>query len=471
MSKVLAFDLGASNGRAIVGIFDGKKLDIEIIHRFSNNILIEQGKLYWDVILIFEEIKKGIKLAFDKHKEISSLAIDNWGVDYALLDSEGKLIDKPFCYRDKRTNKIKEEVFKKIKPEELYKKTGIQNMQINTVFQLYSTVINNKNKLDKANHLLFIPDLINYYLTGKIYNEYTISSTSGLLNITNRDWEKDIIERLKIPKGIFNKILFPGEIIGKIKNDIIKELTIPNIDVVSVASHDTQSVAVSIPANKENYVYINCGTWSIIGLTNNCPIINDKSYKHGFSNEGGICKDYNFLKNIVGMWIIQECLKEWNKFGNYTYSILEKEAENANKIETIIDTDDDTFMLPGNMIKKINDYCKKTNQIIPQTVGEITRVIYQSIALKYKLTIDSIEKITGKPVEIIHIVGGGSKSKLMCQMTADAAERKVISGPVEAAAIGNILVQLIANGSIRDANSAREIVIKSFEITTYLPSY
>lgn len=469
--KMLAFDFGASSGRAILGIFDGNKLITEELHRFSNDPVNVRGNFYWDILRLFHEIKQGIiKCVNVGHKDIDSIGIDTWGVDYGLLDERGNLLGNPYHYRDTRTDGIMEEVFKIIPKGELYQKTGIQFMKFNTIFQLYSTKLNTPSMLDQAKTLLFIPDLLNYFLTGVKVTEYSIASTSQLLDPQTRTWSDEILDKLELPRQMLTDIVPSGTIIGKLSKTLAQELGIGEVNVVASASHDTASAVTAVPAANRDYVYISSGTWSLMGVEADEPIINEMSSQLAFTNEGGVSNKIRFLKNIMGLWLVQECKRQWNKEGdNCSFAELEKLAREAKPFVSFVDPDDDSFMTPGNMPEKIRAFCKKTNQPVPESKGEVIRCVLQSLALKYRKTVESLEQILGKELPVVHMVGGGIKDTLLCQFTANATGKKVIAGPVEATSIGNLMTQAMALGKINSLQEIRQVVKNSVATTEYLP--
>lgn len=470
--KYIAFDLGASSGRTILGSFDGKKLRLEEIHRFTNEPVSLSGSLYWDIQKIFSEIKTGLtKCNLAGIKNIASLSVDTWGVDFGLLDKEGRLIGNPYCYRDKRTNGIMDELFKVIPKGELYKKTGIQLMEINTIFQLFSMVKNDPRNINSAASMLMMPDLINYFLTGIKAAEKTIAGTTQLLNPDGSVWLYDIIKELSIPEHIFPDIIPAGSCVGYIKNDIALEAGLGSIPVIATASHDTQAAIAAIPSESDDFIYLSCGTWSLIGTETEHPNISARNMRFGFTNEVGAGSKTNFHRNVIGLWIIQECKKYWEQSGeNISFSDMVEYAKLAEPFESFIDPNNPSFMSPGSMPDKIRKYCLLTGQKIPDSKGSITRCILQSMAMEYKASVYLLEDILSRRFEKIHIVGGGTNNKLLCQFTADATGKPVIAGPVEATAIGNIAIQAVSAGEITDLKQAKQIVAASFPSEVYTPS-
>lgn len=467
--KVLAFDFGASSGRAIIGDFSDGKISLKEVHRFPNDPVEIRGTLYWDALRLFHEIKQGILKA---HHEggFDSIGIDTWGVDFGLLDKDGRLLENPVHYRDTRTDNIPEEVFKIVPKEEIYKRTGNQIMSINTIFQLYYLAKYRPEILERADKMLLIPDLFAYFLTGEKTVEYTHASTTQLLNFETKDWDFELIEKLGIPKHIFPKIVKPGEKKGMVSDEICKELGIKSVPVYAIGSHDTASAVLAVPTQKEDFIYVSCGTWSLFGTETDIPYINEKSIKYNLTNEGGFGGKIRFLKNIMGLWLIQEARRQWIREGqDVSYADLEKDAVAEKGFVSFIDPDYDTFAKPGNMPEFVRDYCKMTNQPVPENRGQVMRTIYESLALKYRKAFNDIIDVTGKSYDVIHIVGGGTKDRLLCQMAADACNTTVVAGPIEATALGNVAAQLIASGDIKDMWQAREIIRNSEATKTFSP--
>lgn len=470
--KLLACDLGASSGRSILGNFDGKKLSLELIHKFNNNGVYLNNNFHWDTLKQFVEIKNGIKKSLSKTKHsLDSIGIDTWGVDYGLLDNTGTLMSVPFHYRDQRTDKILNEVFKNISKQELYSETGIQIMKVNTIFQLYSELKERPWLLENAKDLLFTPDLLNYFLTGNKFNESTIASTSQLLNPLQRKWSSKIFASLNFPKSIMQQIVIPGQKIGYIKNRIKAEFAVQkDIPIIAVGSHDTASAIAATPIEDKNSAFLSSGTWSLLGIELDNPIISAATMEKNFTNELGVGDKITFLKNLTGLWLIQECKRSWKREGkDLSYSDINRAASKAKPFKYHINTEDPCFIKPDDMPAAIRAYCRKTNQYLPEYPGEIARGIYESLAQKYKEVIQELENITDRKIETINVVGGGIKSELLCQYTANITKRRVAAGPAEATAIGNILTQLIALEEIKDLKEGREIVKNSIKIKIYEP--
>lgn len=462
---VLAFDFGASSGRAIKGFFENGKIELKEIHRFKNIPIYENENIYWNINYIFDEIKKALILCDD----YESIGIDTWGVDFGLIDENNNIIKNPVNYRDPRTKGMIEKVSEKISRDKLYSLTGIQIMEINTLFQLYYELLNNEEIFDRVDKFLMMPDLLNFLLTGEKRAERSIASTTQLIDPYKKQWNEYILEQLELRKDIFPTLIPSGTEIGLIKEDLAKELNIERKTVIAVCGHDTACAVAAVPADQE-FIFISCGTWALFGTELQEPIITDKSLAYNLTNEIGINGTTRFMKNLTGLWLLQETKKQFEKEGkNYSFDVLERIAKEADEFKCFIDTDLDRFMTPGNIPERIKEYACETGQRVPQTDGEVIRCIYESLAFKYRYTYEQISECLDKKYEKIHIVGGGSKDSLLCQMTAEASGLEVIAGPVEATAIGNILVQLIARGEIKNLEEGRKIISASFDTVKYVP--
>ena len=470
--KFLAFDFGASSGRAMLATFDGEKITLEEKHRFSNDPVNINGDLHWDVLRLFFEIKQGIlKCANSGDRDIDCIGIDTWGVDYGLLDENDKLLGNPYHYRDTRTEGMYDEAFKIVSKEEIYKETGIAFNWFNTIFQMLSARLNNDTALKNAKTLLMMPDLFNFFLTGVKKTEYTNASTTQLYNSVKQEWSYDLMDKMGIPKDIFTEVIDAGTIVGTIKPELAEELGIAEVPVVAVASHDTGSAVASVPVpNQDDFIYISSGTWSLMGVELDAPNLSDMALEHNFTNEGGVNRTIRFLKNIMGLWLIQESRRQWAREGEeLSFDELERQANEATPFASMIDPDYPAFQTPGNMPRRIREYCEKTGQAVPQTKGEIIRCIAQSLAFRYRATVEGMEEVTGNKYNVVNIVGGGIKDKMICQFTANATKRTVSTGPVEATSIGNVIVQAMAMGAIKDLNEGRQVVKNSFDIKDYTP--
>ena len=468
--RALAFDFGASSGRAILGTFADGKITLREVHRFSNDPVDVRGTTYWDVLRQFYEIKQGIIKA-KLEGGFDSIGIDTWGVDFGLIDEFGCLVENPVHYRDLRTKGMVDEAFKIIPREEFYQKTGIQFMELNTAFQLLSLRKYRPHILERAHRLLFMPDLFAYLLTGEQHTEYSIATTSQLIDIETKNWSFDIMDRLGIPRRLFTDISPSGTVNGMLAEDVCMECGVESVPVFSVCGHDTQSAISAVPSTEKDFVFLSSGTWSLFGTEPDAPIVNEKSLAMNVTNEGGFGGTTGFLKNIIGLWLIQESRRQWAREGqNYSYADLEKKALAAKPFRCFIDPDAPEFVPRGNIPQHVRDYCQKTGQYVPQSVGEIMRCIYESLAMKYRLTFEKISDCTEKTYPVIHVIGGGTKDTLLCQMTANACAVPVKAGPIEATVLGNIAVQLIAAGAVKDIAEARRIVMASETVREYLPA-
>ncbi len=470
--QVLAFDFGASSGRAILGRFDGVKIELEEIHRFSNDPVLIGGTLYWDVLRLMHEIKQGLIKSKGCGK-IDSLAIDTWGVDFGLIDAKGNLLENPVHYRDTRTQGMMEEIFEVVPKEDIYMQTGIQFMNINTLFQLYYLKTRRPELLERADKMLMMPDLFLYMLTGRQQSEFTIASTGQLIDAQSSDWAYTLFEKLGLPTDILCPVAYPGQVSAPLSTELCEELGIDPIPVVSIASHDTASAVVAVPTAStasDDFVYISSGTWSLMGIESQKPLINDQTFAFNFTNEGGYGKTTRFLKNIMGLWLIQESRRQWIREGaDVSYADLEYEALECEAFKAFINPDEDILGTPGDMPNRIRDLCRKTGQPVPEKRGEVVRCIYESLAIKYRVTKDQIETVTGKKYADLHIVGGGTKDKLLSQFTANSTGSRVIAGPIEATALGNMAVQLMAQDAISSLSDARKVIAASFDLKYYQP--
>lgn len=467
--RVLAFDFGASSGRAIIGTLDNGKITLNEVHRFSNDPVTVNGTFYWDVLRLFHEIKQGL-LKAKQAGGFDSIGIDTWGVDFGLLDKDGVLLENPVHYRDKRNIGMVEKAAKYIGKDEMYKLTGIQFMDFNTAFQLLSIKENRPELLARAESLLFMPDLFAYFLTGNKVSEYSIATTSQLVDINTRDWSKEMLEKLGLPEKIFNRIVPSGSVTGYLSDEICEELGLEKVPVIAVCGHDTQSAVTAVPSEKEDFAFISSGTWSLFGTETKKPIVNDLSYSFNVTNEGGFGYSTAFLKNICGLWLIQESRRQWIREGKeYSYAELEKAALREKPFARFIDPDAPEFAVPGNLPARITEYCRRTGQSVPENEGQAVRCIYESLALRYRAVLEGIEKCTGKKYDSLNVVGGGTKDTLLCKMTADACNITVYAGPIEATVMGNVAVQLISGGDIADVIEARRIIANSGQLKCYSP--
>ena len=465
----LALDIGAGSGRAIVGQFARNKIGIEEIHRFPNPQIRLGDTLYWDFPMLFSEIKKGIYKTIQKGYTLQGIGIDTWGVDFGLLDEQERLISNPVCYRDSRTNDILPSVFERISKERLYRITGNQFLEFNSAFQLFSMIRQNNPQLQIVSKLLFIPDLINYFLTGKMCNEYTIASTSQFINAQNRQWEPEVFEALGIPHEWMSDLVQPGTIIGQLQPEIAEETGAGPINVIAVASHDTASAIAAIPVRHKNWAYLSSGTWSLLGIETDWATMTNAALNYNFTNEGGVNGKIRFLRNITGLWLLQGLMAEWEKEDGEmpSYESLLTKTEIAK--DHIIDPDSPLFANPLSMQSAINEYCKQHGLAPLNSRGEYVSTVLKSLAAKYGAVIKQLSKCTGKPIECLYVVGGGSRNEWLNQLTANTIKKPVISASPESTALGNILMQLIATGEIKNIEVGRKILANSIEMKEYYP--
>jgi rhamnulokinase len=463
MSNYLAFDFGAESGRALVGTLVRRKLAVEEIHRFPNTPVRVLGALYWDTLRLWHEIQHGIGVAVrDRKLTLNGIGIDTWGVDYGLVGSDGQLVENPRHYRDARNNGVMERLFAVVPRDEVFHNTGIQFMQINTLFQLYAAKITGAPGLGVAKSLLNMPDLFNYWLTGIARSETTIASTTQFLDPARMAWSTEFLDRLGLPTAILAQLIQPGTLLGNM-------LDAPHTPVYATAGHDTAAAVAAVPAaDGNNWCYISSGTWSLMGLELDAPIINAKSLSANYTNEVGVSGKIRFLKNIAGLWLLQECRRAWTQEGSeYSYDQLAQMAADARPFTAILDPD--AFLEPGHMPAKITAHCRTTGFGEPRTHGEFARTILEGLALRYRDVLENLEALSGRRIEVIHIVGGGSRNTLLNQFVADCTGRRVIAGPSEATAIGNILVQAMGAGELKDLAEVRSVVRSSFEPVTIDP--
>jgi len=471
----LAFDLGASGGRAIIGRFDGERLTLEEVHRFANgpvHIPSAHGdSLHWDTLRLFVEIQEGLKKAVACcGSELTSLGIDTWGVDYGLLDRNDRLVGLPYHYRDSRNDTMMAEAFRRVPREEIFAATGIQFMQLNTLFQLLAQQVEDPDVLARTRTLLMMPDLLNYWLTGQKVSERTIASTSQALDPHRPAWATGLLERLGIPTHFLPPIIEACTALGGLLPAVIEETGAQGVQVIAPGSHDTASAIAAVPAESGDYAYLSSGTWSLIGVEIPKPIINETALTFNVTNEGGVCDTIRLLKNIAGLWIIQECRRTWAAEGqSLSWGDIVRYAADAQPFVAQIDVDAHDFLAPGDMPTRIREYCRRTGQTVPAGVGPIARVVYESLALKYRRVLEMMETLVGRRIGVVHIVGGGAQNRLLNQFAANTLGRQVIAGPFEATAVGNLLMQLLATGAISSLAEGRALIRRSFDTETYSP--
>ena len=470
-SSLLAFDLGAESGRAMLGHLQDRLLRLEEIHRFPNNPVRLGGSLYWDVLHLWHEVQHGLKLAAQScGEELHSVGVDTWGVDFGLLASDSTLIANPSHYRDARTDGILEWAFQRLPRKQIYETTGIQFMQFNSLFQLLAMVKLGSPDLEIADRFLTMPDLFHFWLTGRKVNEFTNATTTQCYDPRRGDWAWELLEKLGIPIRLFGEIVQPGTVLGNLLSPVAEECGCRQVQVIAPASHDTGSAVAAVPASDPDYIYLSSGTWSLMGVELSHPLITSTSLEYNFTNEGGVNGTIRFLKNIMGLWLLQECRRIWDRAGlSYTYNELTAMASSAPAFLAFVDVSDARFLHPSDMVACLQNYCRETGQPVPETPPTLVRCILESLALEYRWVAERLEEILQRPLPVIHIIGGGSQNSLLNQFAANATERQVIAGPVEATAIGNVLVQAVGLGLLSSLSEARSIVRKSFDVLHYQP--
>jgi len=466
----LAIDLGAESGRAMLGCID-ERLTLDEIHRFSNGPVRVGDHIHWDVLRLWTEIQNGLRIAAgNEGGSLAGIGVDTWGVDFGLLDESDHLIGNPYHYRDGRTNGMIEAACEIVPPEEIYNQTGIQFMQLNTLFQLFAMRHENDPALQSAKTFLTMPDLFNFWLTGSKVNEFTDATTTQCYNPREKRWASELLAALDIPQQIFGQIVPPGTVLGQLRDGVAEDVSSERIPVIAVGSHDTASAVAAVPAEGSDFIYISSGTWSLMGIESNGPIINADSLKYNVTNEGGVRDTIRFLKNIMGMWLLQESRRQWAKTGkNYSYDDLTNLTAAAPALKSFVSVADNRFLAPGHMVERIQGFCSETDQPVPQTHAEVIRCILESLALEYRWGTEKLRELSGKTLPVIHIIGGGSRNRLLNQFTADATSCEVIAGPVEATAIGNILLQAIGLRHLSSLEEGRALVLHSFDVTSFEP--
>ncbi|MDP4096891.1 rhamnulokinase [Paenibacillus sp. P96] len=469
--NVLAYDLGASSGRALLGRLTHSKIEVEEVHRFSNEPVKVGERLQWDILRLYHEIKQGLLKTKHLRAELQSLAIDSWAVDFGLIGQNGELLGNPYHYRDRHTHGVMESMFQSIPKEYIFQRTGIQFLPFNTIYQLAAMKQADSPLLKEASRFLMIPDLLRYFLTGEMLNEFTNATSTQLYNPVTGDWDRELIQRVGVSDSWFDRVADPGTEAGRIRSSVMTDLGVPSIPVLAVAEHDTASAVAAVPALDRSFAYLSCGTWSLMGTEVERPVINEETLRFNFTNEGGIGRSFRLLKNIMGLWIVQELKREWERAGvEYSFTEIVRLAEEAPAFAAFIDPDDELFLHAGDMRSRIRQYCRKTEQQLPDGPGELARCIFESLALKYRYILELTEKLSNQRFNGLHMVGGGINNALLCQWTADSVGKPVWAGPAEGSAIGNLAVQWIAQGVFSDIWEARQVIRSSFPMTTYEPS-
>jgi len=470
-ANYLAFDLGAESGRAVLGSLTGDTLALSTLCRFANGPVRVMGSYYWDALRLYQELVDSLSLyRREQGQVLDGIGLDTWGVDFALLGPDDQLLGNPRHYRDPRTEGMLDAAFGVVPREVIFDQTGIQFMEINTLYQLLAMRRQGDRTLGVARTLLMMPDLFNYWLTGAKTCEFTDATTTQCFNPRTGDWAWDLLRRLDLPTDIFLPVVQPGTTIGLLRDDITDEAGLDTVPVLAPACHDTGSAVAAVPAEGDDFCYISSGTWSLMGVEVREPVITPESLAYNFTNEGGVCGTYRLLKNIMGLWLVQECRRTWAAEGQeYSYDDLTRLASEAPAFGPLVDPDAHEFLRPGDMPARIGEFCCATDQSIPETHGAIVRTALESLALKYRWVLERLEAMLGRRLSTIHIVGGGSQNRLLCQLAADATQRPVLAGPVEATAAGNVLMQALARGRIGSLAEARRVVRRSFDVVHYAP--
>jgi rhamnulokinase len=463
--RFLAFDLGAESGRAMLGEFDGSRLNIREASRFPNRMLELNGHLFWDVWHLLNEIKNGLRACTGEAP--TSLGIDTWGVDFGLLASDGTLLGLPYSYRDDRAVSVMSRFHRLVSRRRVYELTGIQFLSINTLYQLYSMKRDRSPILDVASDLLFIPDLLVYLLTGRKNTEFTIATTSQLYNPMKQQWSAELLKAIGLPRGVMQDVVQPGTEIGPLLPSVAAEVGLERTRVIATASHDTAAAVAAVPAEGDAWMFISAGTWSLVGMEVEKPIISGAALRYNFTNEGGVGGRFRFLKNVTGFWLLHQLVRSWGEAAEY--GALVKDAAEAKPLSMVLDPDAGCFRAPDDMGQALVEYCRKTRQPAPRERAEQVRAVFEGLVLKYRLVRDELEKVTGRRIERVHVVGGGAHNWLLCQMTADALGLPVYAGPAEATAIGNIMVQAMAAGLVSSLEDMRAVVRESFKVKLYQP--
>jgi rhamnulokinase len=456
----VAIDLGATSGRTILGSMNNGRIELREVNRFPNRIIQTSGHYYWDLFALYQHILDGLKILADENVLITSIGVDTWGVDFVCLGSDGEILRQPYCYRDPHTVGSQEEFFKIVPSNLVYEKTGIQFMNFNSLFQLFTMQRNNSSILPITDTILFMPDAISYLLTGCKVTEYTIASTAQLVNAETKSFDIELLNSLKLTPSSFGEFVYPGTKIGYLTDEVQQQTGLSNIPVIAVAGHDTASAVAAVPATDSNFAYLSSGTWSLMGIETEHPIINEESYRHNFTNEGGVDGKIRFLKNICGFWLLEQCRLDWGSEES-SYSELITEASKEKAFQSFINPDAVCFANPVSMVTAIQDYCKATNQIVPTTKGQIVRCIFESLAFRYKQIFMILQGFSSFPIERLHVIGGGSKNRMLNTFTASALGVPVIAGPTEATAIGNIMMQAKAAGVFEDFLTMRKSIAKA----------
>ena len=472
----LGVDLGASSGRVVAGLFDGQRLVLEEVHRFENGPVLAAGRMHWDLLALWSHVQQGLQAAAARYGDrVASVGVDTWGVDFGLLGRGDELLGNPYHYRDRRTSGMMERAFSLVSREEIFAHTGLQFMELNTLYQLLAMTLAKSPLLDVAETLLMIPDLFHWLLTGEKANEFTDASTTQMVDPLSRTWAIPLLQRMGIPTHFLGPIVPPGTRLGPLRADVVEATGLRGVQVVLPGTHDTASAVMAVPAagvagTAPDWCYISSGTWSLMGVESPQPVINDKCRELNFTNEGGVGGTIRLLKNIAGLWLLQECRRIWKQEGReYDWDDLVRQASAAAPLVSLVSPDDTRFVAPRNMPAALGEFCAETGQAVPGDAGAMVRCVLESLALRYRMALHWLQELTGAPVRTIHIVGGGTQNRLLCQMAADACKCRVVAGPVEATAIGNVMMQAVSAGDLGSIAEAREVIRHSFEVEEYTP--
>nr|WP_154958827.1 rhamnulokinase family protein [Paenibacillus xylanexedens] len=468
--SVLAYDLGAGSGRAILGHLNDRGIETREIHRFKNEPVKIGDRMHWDILRLHHEVLQGLTLIKQQGEVPESLGIDSWGVDFGFLGSNGELLGNPYHYRDTQFNGVMDTVCQELTAKRVFERTGIQFLPFNTLYQLAALKRSASPLLREAERFLMIPDLLRYFLTGEAVNEFTNATTTQLYNPVLGQWDRELLAHIGVSDQWFGDVVLPGSTVGQLRSSICNDVGLASIPILAVAEHDTGSAVVAVPATETSFAYLSCGTWSLMGTELDQPVISAESKELNFTNEGGAGGTYRLLKNIMGLWILQECMRQWEREGRgITYGSLLAKAEIAPAFASLFDPDDVLFLPAGNMTERIRQYCQKTGQRVPEDQGSIARAILESLALKYRRVLEWTEQLSEKTFGGLHMVGGGIQNELLCQWTANSIGKPVWAGPAEGSAIGNMAVQWIASGTFKDIWEARRAIRDSFPVKEYEP--
>ncbi len=472
----LAVDMGASSGRVVAGLFDGQRLRLEVVHRFENGPVVAADRMYWDLLTQWTDVKAGLKAGAAQYGDrVSSVGVDTWGVDFGLVGRGDELLGNPYHYRDGRTSGILDRAFPIVSREEIFDQTGLQFMELNTLFQLIAMKEANSPMLDVAESLLMIPDLFHWLMTGEKANEFSNATTTQFYNPRTQGWATGLLERFGLPTGMLGEIVPPGTLLGKLRPSVAEETGLTGVEVVLPGTHDTASAVMAVPAASQagarpDWCYISSGTWSLMGVEMPEPVVTDKCRELNFTNEGGVGGTIRLLKNIGGLWLVQECRRIWKEAGReYSWDELVQLSTQAKPLVSLINPDHASLVAPKSMPEAIGEFCRNSGQAVPESEGAMIRCVLESLAMRYRQVLGWLEELIGGRIETIHIVGGGTQNRLLCQMAADACNRHVVAGPVEATAIGNLMMQAVAGGDVGSIPEAREVIRRSFDVEEYVP--